>query len=100
MSKEKIKKNEVLFKEGDAGDFAYIIETGEIEIYTEMSGDKVVLPKKGAGTIIGELSLLDKAPRMASVRAIEPCRVVGIGSKDFMELLNTQTSITYGVYRM
>jgi hypothetical protein len=62
-----------------------------------MSGDKVVFAKKGAGTIIGELSLLDKAPRMASVRAIEPCRVVGIGSKDFMELLNTQASITYGV---
>jgi class 3 adenylate cyclase len=95
--KRKLKKNEVLFKEGDAGDFAYIIETGEIEIYTEMSGDKVVFAKKGTGTIIGELSLLDKAPRMASVRAIEPCRVVGIGSKDFMELLNTQASITYGV---
>ncbi len=95
--KRKLKKNEVLFQEGDAGDFAYIIEAGEIEIYTEMSGDKVIFAKKGAGTIIGELSLLDKAPRMASVRAIEPCRVVGIGSKDFMELLNTQASITYGV---
>ena len=31
--KRKLKKNEVLFKEGDAGDFAYIIETGKIEIY-------------------------------------------------------------------
>ncbi len=95
--KRKLKKNEVLFQEGDAGDFAYIIETGKIEIYTEMSGDKVIFATKGTGTIIGELSLLDKAPRMASVRAIESCRVVGIGSKDFMELLNTQASITYGV---
>lgn len=95
--KRKLKKNEVLFKEGDAGDFAYIIETGKIEIYTEMSGDKVIFATKGGGTIIGELSLLDKAPRMASVRAIEPCRVVGIGSKDFMELLTTQASITNGV---
>lgn len=95
--KRKLKKNEVLFKEGDAGDFAYIIETGQIEIYTEMSGDKVVFATKEAGTIIGELSLLDKAPRMASVRAIEPCQVVGIGSEDFMNLLTTQASITYGV---
>ncbi len=95
--KRKLRKNEVLFREGDSGDFAYIIETGKIEIYTEMSGDKVVFATKEAGTIIGELALLDKAPRMASVRAIEPCQVVGIGSEDFMQLLTTQAAITYGV---
>ncbi|HMZ66805.1 MAG TPA: cyclic nucleotide-binding domain-containing protein, partial [Leptospiraceae bacterium] len=38
----KLKKNEILFKEGDAGDFAYIIEAGKIEIFTEISGDKVI----------------------------------------------------------
>ena len=95
--KRKLRKNEVLFREGDSGDFAYIIETGKIEIYTEMSGDKVVFATKEAGTIIGELALLDKAPRMASVRAIEPCQVVGIGSEDFMQFLTTQAAITYGV---
>ncbi|HMY33533.1 MAG TPA: adenylate/guanylate cyclase domain-containing protein [Leptospiraceae bacterium] len=93
----KLKKNEILFKEGDAGDFAYIIEAGKIEIFTEISGDKVIFATKGSGTIIGELALLDKSPRMASVRAVEPCRVVGIGAKEFMDLVTTQPAIANGV---
>ncbi|HMZ67645.1 MAG TPA: adenylate/guanylate cyclase domain-containing protein, partial [Leptospiraceae bacterium] len=52
---------------------------------------------KGSGTIIGELALLDKSPRMASVRAVEPCRVVGIGAKEFMDLVTTQPAIANGV---
>lgn len=63
--------DEYLFHEGDVGDAAYLIVFGKVEILRN-SGEKfVAIAKAGPGSIIGELSMLDAEPRMASVRALE-----------------------------
>ncbi|MEQ9683440.1 MAG: cyclic nucleotide-binding domain-containing protein [Rhodospirillales bacterium] len=55
------------FKEGDEGLFAYLVQSGSVEIYREVSGE--VLSTIGSGGIFGEMALIDGKPRAASARA-------------------------------
>ena len=60
-----------IFREGEAGNRAYVIESGEVEVWREVGGERVRLGLVGEGGIFGEMALIDKAPRMASVGALE-----------------------------
>lgn len=60
---------DVLLREGDTGEAAYLIESGHVEISKMVDGRRVVLNTLGPGAIVGEMSLIDKAPRSATVTA-------------------------------
>jgi EAL domain-containing protein (putative c-di-GMP-specific phosphodiesterase class I) len=60
---------ECIFREGETGDFAYIIEEGEVEISTLINGTKTVLNILKCGSMFGELALVDGRPRSASAFA-------------------------------
>lgn len=65
---------EVIFRQGYPGDHAYIIQSGEVEIYhEEPDGSVQQLALLGAGEMFGELALMDDAPRSASARAKTDC---------------------------
>ncbi|MBM3570598.1 MAG: cyclic nucleotide-binding domain-containing protein [Alphaproteobacteria bacterium] len=64
---------ETVMREGDPGDCAYMVVKGTVEIFnTGPDGKPNVLAKLPAGSIFGEYALIDRQPRSASVRAIEP----------------------------
>ena len=60
---------EVLFREGEAGDDAYIVEKGEIEISIDLPTGKKAIAELCKGEIIGEMSLIADAPRSATAIA-------------------------------
>ncbi len=62
---------DVLLREGDTGDAAYLIESGHVEISKMVDGRRVVLNTLGPGAIVGEMALIDRAPRSATVTAVE-----------------------------
>jgi len=66
-----IQKDTVLFRQGDAGDCAYVIESGKVLIYVEKGSVEVPIAHIKKGEIFGEMSLIDNSPRSASVRATE-----------------------------
>ncbi len=60
-----------IFKEGDEGNRAYVVQAGVVEII-KSTGDEdkdIVLGTIGKGGIFGEMALIDDKPRMASARA-------------------------------
>ena len=61
---------EQIFREGDKGDFAYIIKSGRCEAYREIDGKRVSLEVMGEGTVFGEVALLTDYTRSASVVAL------------------------------
>lgn len=61
----------VVFREGEAGDDAYIVERGAIEISLEIKGTRKVLAALGPGEIFGEMALIADAPRSATATALE-----------------------------
>jgi signal transduction histidine kinase/predicted CoA-binding protein len=88
----RLKADEELFEQGSRGDKAYIVKEGELEILRESEGRKVLLAVRKAGEVIGEMSLLHEAPRMATVRARTDTLLFVLSQEHFDDLLNTSTS--------
>ena len=72
---------DILFEEGDVGEEAYLILEGEIEIFQRVGNAENVIARLGKGEIIGEMSLIDQQPRMASARVLENARLTVITRK-------------------
>jgi len=83
---------EILFVEGSAGHHAYVIKEGQIEIYKTVDGQSIQLAVRGAGEVIGETSLLEAAPRLASGRALDDCLLLEIDHDTLDHLLLTSPS--------
>jgi CRP-like cAMP-binding protein/thiamine kinase-like enzyme len=66
---------ETIMKEGEIGEEAYVILKGSVVIYRESGGHRVILNTAKEGDIIGEIALIIKAPRSASVEAAEDTEV-------------------------
>ncbi len=83
----------VLFREGDQGDCAYVIEEGKILVYLVRDGEEVPISLLKKGEIFGEMSLIDNLPRSASVKAIEDCVLAVITKDQLLERFNTSDSL-------
>jgi cAMP-dependent protein kinase regulator len=66
-----IEKGKTVIKQGDAGDFMFVIESGALDCLVTKDGTEVVVKTCEAGDAFGELALLYNAPRAASVQAKE-----------------------------
>ena len=66
---------ETLLLEGGTSDTAFQILSGEVEIYTERSGQVIRLGYVTAGDYLGEMGLIDALPRSGNVVALEDCVV-------------------------
>jgi signal transduction histidine kinase/predicted CoA-binding protein len=88
---------EELFAEGAIGDAAYVIKEGQVEIIKVSGGREVLLNVRHSGEVIGEISLIEEAPRMASVRAREKSLLLGISKDQFEKLLETSSSAVRAV---
>lgn len=82
-------KGEVLMEEGSKGDSLYLVLEGEFEI-TKRAGEKdVVIASRGAGEVMGELSMLAGAPRSATVRATAACNLLRLDHESFHAVLRS-----------
>lgn len=68
LQEKKFQKDEVVIKQGDEGDFFYILEKGHVDFF--VNGEKVAGPA-GPGSSFGELALMYNAPRAATVKAVQ-----------------------------
>ena len=62
-----------IFREGDQGNTAYVVESGVVELVKFTGEDYVTLSEITAGTLFGEMAIIDGSPRSASARAKEEC---------------------------
>ena len=74
---------EVLFKAGDPGDAMYVVLEGALGIRVE----ERVIDTATRGAIIGEMALIDEAPRSATVQAREVSTLVKVNSVRFQRLV-------------
>jgi serine/threonine-protein kinase len=66
---------ELLIREGDPAEEAYVITTGTCEAFKTIAGERVSLRRMGPGEVVGEASLLSSRERTASVAALEDLTV-------------------------
>jgi CRP/FNR family transcriptional regulator len=60
---------DVIMKEGDVGNTAYIIASGEVEVYKNKMGKRALVGRLGPEEMLGELCLFEDTPRTATVIA-------------------------------
>jgi CRP/FNR family cyclic AMP-dependent transcriptional regulator len=76
--------DEALFLAGDSGDGCYRVEEGLLKAcIVSQSGGERILAIFGAGAVIGELAMIDGAPRSASVTAIRPSKLCFVSRAAF-----------------
>lgn len=84
----KYPKNSILLMEGDENSQLFVIQSGQVCVYTDDSeGRQLVLNYMGPGEYFGELSLIDNKPRSASVSATEDSSVLCISSDNFRSFM-------------
>ncbi len=87
LQRAHFREGELIIKQGEIGDKFYIIESGKVEVLREESnGSRQLLATLGAGDSFGEIALLKKTRRTATVRSLEPVDVVMFARKDFQQL--------------
>jgi len=75
MVETKVEEKERPIKQGDDGDFLFVIESGSLKCYLKKpdAEEEIVVKTCEAGDCFGELALLYNCPRAASVEAAEAC---------------------------
>ena len=76
---------EVIFRQGEEGRVAYIIERGKVEVSIDQDGRKAVIAELSNGEIFGEMSIIDDAPRSATVTALSDTELVVVQRARFQK---------------
>ncbi|HOY00770.1 cyclic nucleotide-binding domain-containing protein [Zoogloea sp.] len=92
----KVNAGAALFREGEDGTTLYVLTIGTAEV---MIGNRVVETLQ-PGNIIGEMALVDPAPRAASVIAVTDCEFVEVDDKRFNYLVQQTPFFALKVMRV
>jgi len=90
-----LKVGKVLIQEGERGSEFFVIVSGEVEV--RRKGRKIAT--LGSGAFVGEMALLSKAPRNATVTAATPVDVLVITDRAFVGLLDKTPDLWHKVAR-
>jgi small-conductance mechanosensitive channel/CRP-like cAMP-binding protein len=85
---------EAIVREGEPGDCLYQVLRGRVEVLKAVGpGRQVAVRQLEAGELFGEMTLLLDAPRSATVRALEECRLLRLNRTSMGPLLQTQPEL-------
>ena len=84
-----------LMREGEPGNEFFVVVDGEVDV--RRRGRRVA--RLGGGSFVGEIALLSRSPRTATVVAATPLRVLVITGKDFVRLLDAMPELWLKVAR-
>ncbi|MEI6413619.1 MAG: EAL domain-containing protein [Pseudomonadota bacterium] len=79
----------VIFREGEIGDCAYILETGRVEISRQQGEESRVLAILESGDLLGEMALIDHSTRTATATTQDDCLLAVITPEQFHQRLDS-----------
>jgi CRP-like cAMP-binding protein len=91
---------DALMRQGDDGDCLMVVQEGEVEVAVTVENERHVLKRAGGGEIFGEMALLTREPRTASVVALTPVRALVLPVEDFHRLARAEPALTEVLSRL
>jgi CRP/FNR family cyclic AMP-dependent transcriptional regulator len=91
-----LKAGEILFKKGDPASCMYVVLSGELQVG---DGNKI-FEHLSPGGLVGEMALIDHAPRAATVTALTDCTLAPIDEKRFIFLTQQTPTFALNVMRV
>lgn len=91
-----LESGKALFREGEPGDVMYVLVDGEAKIF--IGG--VLFEKCVPGAVLGEIAVIDKAPRYATVIASSKCKFAQVDDQRFHFLLDETPGFAIAIMRV
>ncbi len=93
-------QNQVVFKQGDAGDHAYVVIQGAADVVLESAGGERTVATLGRNEIFGEMALLAKMPRTTTIRARTPLVLLSLSQDVFVRMVEENSEIAIAMMRV
>jgi len=94
LRSRRFRRGEVLFHEGDPGDALFVVASGAVKVVVPSEdGEEAILATLRRGDFLGELALLDGAPRSASAVALEATETLTLPRDQFRALIAGEPAI-------
>ena len=98
--RKKYDRNQVIFREHENGEEAYIIANGQVQIVKESDNGHTILGVLEKGAMFGEMALIDDKPRMASAKAINgPVELLIVSKANFQKKIDALDPFTRGLIK-
>ena len=91
-----LKPGETLFSEGDPALCMYVVRSGTVRV----TSGSAVLEEIGAGSILGEMALIEDTPRSATVTAVTDCEIAMVDRRRFLFLVQQTPSFALNVMKV
>lgn len=89
-----------IVRQGEIGDCMFVIQEGEAEVLIDRDdGGQMRVDVMKAGEVFGEMAILERQTRSATVRAISPMRVLTIDKKTFLRRVQEDPSLAFMVLK-
>ena len=93
-------EGDVLMRRGEAGDSLFMVNEGWFKIVMDDGqGEELIINKTGPGETIGEMALVDEAPRSATAIAISDAKVLELKKDQFLEILEQRPDVALTLIR-
>ena len=92
-----LRAGEILIKQGDPGDSAYVIIKGEFEIQKQTGQSLIKIDVRNPGDVVGEMALLSRAPRNATIISKTDSETLRIPQEAFEQLLLSSSTAAMAV---
>ena len=87
----------VVFKEGEEGDQMFIIQDGRVKVSRAIGGKEQMLAVLGKGDFFGEMALVTRERRTATVAALEAVRLLAFNQEGFLNMINKNPKIALNI---
>jgi CRP-like cAMP-binding protein len=102
FTSDRVRYNEgqVLFRQGDEGDAAYVVLSGRAEVIVDSSAGELKVAEVEPNEIVGEIAILCDVSRTATVKAATPLEVLRIRKDHFLRLLTEFPEMTVEIVKV
>jgi len=84
---------ELIIRQGEVGDCMYVVQSGKVEVFIDQDGRTMRLSTMGEGDFFGEMALIDRNVRSASVRSMGETRILKVDKRTFLSQVHADPSL-------
>jgi CRP-like cAMP-binding protein len=92
-----LQPGEILFRQGDIGDCMYVIQEGEAEVIRTEDGHDARVAIMRAGDLFGEMAIIQRERRSATIRALTELTILTIDKRTFLRRVQEDPSLAFTV---
>jgi CRP-like cAMP-binding protein len=87
----------VIFQEGEEGDQMFIIQDGQVKVSRNITGKEQILAILGKEDFFGEMAIVTKVKRTATVTALGPVKLLAFDREGFLNMITKNAKIALNV---